>query len=300
MAQIKISALGTGTPKGTDLTPAVDTTDTTQAASGSTKKYVRSDEFNFYMTAQGYSTKSAVRVATTVALTVVYANGALGVGATLTNAGAMAALTLDSVATAVGDRVLVKDQASQLQNGIYTVTVVGSGAINWVMTRATDYDQAAEIAEDQVVLVNQGTISAGRAYQETGPGPFTMGTTAIVFTLLSTGSVGSFSWYAITAATQQMTSNNGYISNRGTLVTLTLPTTSSVGDLISIVGQGAGGWSVAQGAGQQVHIGSVASSVGAGGSIASSNQYDSVDLVCITASTEWTTRGGVQGAITIV
>ena len=189
MAQIKISALGTGTPQGTDLTPATDTTDLTQAASGTTKKYVRSDEFNYYMNAQGLATKSATRVATTGALTVVYANGALGVGATLTNAGAMAALTIDGVSLAVSDRVLVKDQAAPAQNGIYTVTTVGSGAVNWVMTRATDYDQAAEIAQYQVVLVNQGTLNAGLAFQQTGTGPWTMGTTAIVFAAFTINSI---------------------------------------------------------------------------------------------------------------
>src|ERR1041385_1169475 len=111
MAQVIISNLpplpngtGSGTPKGTDLTPATDTTDTTEAASGTTKKYTRSMEFNYYLTAQGYNVISlACRVATTTALTVVYANGTLGVGATLTNAGAMAALTVDGVALAVND-----------------------------------------------------------------------------------------------------------------------------------------------------------------------------------------------------
>lgn len=300
MAQVIISALTTGTPKGTDLTPASDTTDFTEAATGTTKKYTRSSEFNFYLTAQGYATLSACLVATTAALTVVYANGVLGVGATLTNAGAMAALSLDGVSVAVGNRVLVKNQASTFQNGIYTVTVVGSGAVNWVLTRATDYDQAAEIAEDQIVLVNQGTVSAGLAYQETSPGPFTMGTSAITFALMSSGAAAGFSWFPITAASQAMTRNNGYISNAVGLVTLTLPVTSVVGDLISVVGQGAGGWLIAQGAGQQIQIGSANSILGAGGSVASTNQWDSVDLVCVVASTIWVTRGGPQGILTIV
>lgn len=308
MAQIQISHLppapngtGSGTPQGTDLTPATDTTDLTEAPTGTTKKYTRAAEFNYYLTAQGYVTLAATRVATTTGLTVVYANGTLGVGATLTNAGAMAALMLDGVAVAVGDRVLVKDQASTFQNGIYVVTTVGSGAVNWVMTRAADYDQAAEIAEDQVVLVNQGTVSAGKAYVQTSPAPFTIGTSAITFALLSPSAAAEFSWYPITAASQQMTSNNGYIANRGTLVTLTLPTTSAVGDLVTIIGQGAGGWLIAQGTGQQIHIGSSASTLGATGTVASANQYDSVDLVCIVASTIWVTRGAPQSAgLTIV
>ena len=308
MAQVIISHLpplpngtGSGTPKGTDLTPATDTTDTTEAASGTTKKYTRASEYNYYMTAQGYVMLLACRVATTAALTVVYANGALGVGATLTNAGAMAALSLDGVSVAVGDRVLVKNQASSFQNGIYTVTTVGSGAVNWVMTRATDYDQAAEIAEDQVVLINQGTISTGKSYIQTSPAPFTIGTSAITFALLSPSFGTNFTWYTITAASQVMTSNNGYAANNAGVVTLTLPVSSSPGDLLEIAGLGAGGWLIAQGAGQQIHIGSVASTLGAGGSVASTNQYDSLKLRCLVANTIWTTLGSPQSAgLTIV
>ena len=307
MAQIIISQLppppngtGSGTPKGTDLIPATDTTDTSSAPTGTTKKYTRAAEFNYFMNAQGYTTVAACRVATTTAFTVTYSNGTLGVGATLTNAGAQSALTVDSVAVAVGDRVLVKNQASQFQNGIYAVTNIGSVSTNWVMTRATDYDQAADVAEDQVILINQGTTYAGKAFQETGPGPFTIGTTAIIFSLFNTVTA-NFTWNTITAASQAMTSNNGYIANRGTLVTLTLPSSSSVGDEIAIVGQGAGGWLIAQNASQLIHIGSVASTTGAGGSVASSNQYDSLRLVCITANLEWTTVGGPQSTgLTIV
>lgn len=306
MAQVIISQLpplpngtGSGTPKGTDLTPATDTTDTTEAASGTTKKYIRSDEFNYYLSAMGYTAFSACRVATTIALTMVYANGALGVGATLTNAGAMAALSIDGVALAVSDRVLVKDQASSFQNGIYTVTTVGSGAVNWVMTRATDYDQAAEIDEGDLVLVNQGTVNTGILFQETAPGPFTLGTTSITFAPFSIQQ-SVFTWIEVTGTSQQMTSNNGYIPSNVGLVTVTLPTTSAVGDEIAVSGKGSGGWIIAQGAAQQVQIGSVGSSVGAGGSVASTNRYDSLRLVCMTANTLWTTTGGIQGIVTIV
>lgn len=211
MAQIKISALTTGTPKGTDLTPATDTTDTTQAASGTTKKYIRSSELNFYLHAQGLTTYTAALVATTAALTVTYANGVLGVGATLTNAGAMAALSVDGVAMAIGDRVLVKDQASTFQNGVYTVTTVGSGAVNWVLTRATDFDQAAEVIQYGVVLVNQGTVSAGLLYQETGAGPFTMGTTPITFALYTTQSLTLPVSLAQGGTSAALTANNGGI-----------------------------------------------------------------------------------------
>jgi hypothetical protein len=142
-----------------------------------TKQYVDS-------LAAGLSPRTSCRAGTTAALTVTYNNGASGVGATLTNAGAQAALSIDGVTLAVADRVLVKDQASTFENGIYTVTDIGSGATNWVMTRATDYDTPAsnEVVEGSYTIISQGTVNATNMFVETGAGPFTIGTTPIIFT----------------------------------------------------------------------------------------------------------------------
>jgi hypothetical protein len=98
-------------------------------------------------------------VATTTNLTAIYANGKAGVGATLTNSGTQAALTIDGVALAVGNRVLVKDQATGFQNGIYTVTNIGSVSTNWILTRVTDYDSVAQTVRGDTVSVISGTIS---------------------------------------------------------------------------------------------------------------------------------------------
>lgn len=196
MATVKISNLppappgtGTGSSQGTDLFPATDTTDTTSAASGTTKKYTLSEIYNWMLQAQGLTVYAAVRVATTLALTVVYDNGTAGVGATLTNAGAQVALEVDGVTMAVGDRVLVWQQTGPTQNGIYVVTNIGSDSSNWVMTRATDYDQPSEIVQYGIMLVNQGATYAGRLFQETGAGPFTIGSTPITFALYTAGTL---------------------------------------------------------------------------------------------------------------
>lgn len=229
MATIPISQLppapngtGSGSSKGTDLFPATDTTDTSSAPSGTTKKYTLSEINNFILHSQGLTTYDAVRVASTTAFVVTYANGASGVGATLTNATTQAVLSIDGVTMVLGDRVLVKNQVSTFQNGIYTVTNIGSGATNWVMTRATDYDQASEIVQYGVVLVNQGTISAGLLYQETGAGPWTIGTTPIVFALYAV-SFGSGSVSSITGTANQVLANGTTASAQTGAVTLTLP-----------------------------------------------------------------------------
>ena len=78
--------------------------------------------------------------ATTGNLNATYDNGSAGVGATLTNAGALAALTIDGVSLSTSDRILVKNQSDATENGIYIVTTVGDGATAWVLTRDVSYD----------------------------------------------------------------------------------------------------------------------------------------------------------------
>jgi hypothetical protein len=135
----------------------------------------------------GLNVKDAARLATTAALTVTYSNGTAGVGATLTNAGTLAVLTLDSVPVVIGDRVLIKDQSTAQQNGIYTVTNIGSVSVAWVLTRATDFDQtpAGEIAGGDFVFVQEGTSQADNGYVVTTNGAVTVGTTAIDFAQFS-------------------------------------------------------------------------------------------------------------------
>ena len=106
-------------------------------------------------------------VATTANLTATYSNGTAGVGATLTNSGTQAALSIDGVTLAVGNRVLVKDQATQLQNGIYTVTNIGSASTNWILTRATDYDSVAQTIRGDIISVITGTASGSSLWMLT-------------------------------------------------------------------------------------------------------------------------------------
>lgn len=113
--------------------------------------------------AQGIQPHAAVRVATTVALDVT-ANGAK-VGKTLT-ANANGALVIDGVAVAVGDRVLVKNQANQMDNGIYAVTVVGDEATAFVLTRTATEDGIpdVELASGDFFFVQEGALSMNCGY----------------------------------------------------------------------------------------------------------------------------------------
>jgi hypothetical protein len=139
----------------------------------------------------GLDSRPSCRVATTAALTATYSNGSSGVGATLTNSGTKSAISIDGVALSANDRVLVKNQSTAAQNGIYTVTTVGSGSVNWVLTRATDFNTASGtgVVEGAFTVIEEGTTQFGTFWIETGAGPFTIGTTAITFTQLQVTNV---------------------------------------------------------------------------------------------------------------
>lgn len=170
------------------------------------------------------NTLTACLCASTTALTVTYANGSSGVGATLTNAGAMAAFSVDGVSPAVNDRVLIKDQASGLQNGIYTVTTVGSGAVNWVLTRATDYDEAADMQAGDKVAVVSGTTQAATEWMMTQTAAITVGVTSITWAEM--GQVTA----SITSVVQQIFTATGTYT----------PTTGMIYCIIEAVGGGGG------------------------------------------------------------
>ena len=84
-----------------------------------------------------------------------------------------------------------------------------------------------------------------------------------------------------------MAVSNGYVANNAGLVTLTLPDTAAVGSEVRIVGKGAGLFKIAQNAGETIHIVATDTTTGTGGSLTAIEQYASLELVCITANTNW-------------
>ena len=116
--------------------------------------------------------------------------------------------------------------------------------------------------------------------------------------VISASDIG-LSWNNVTTTTTTMVIGNAYVTNNTSRVILTLPETSSFGDIILIVGQGSGGWKVVYGAAQYIQLGEDASTPTTG-NIASTNPYDAISLVCVIANTTWQNFAAPQGNITIV
>jgi len=145
-------------------------TDPTSDQDAATKAYVDS-------VANGLDVKDSCRLATAAALAAcTYNNGA----GTLT-ADANGALSVDGAAVVVNDRILVKDQASAVQNGVYKVTATGGAGAAFVLTRTPDADTAAELTGGTFFFVEEGTANADNGYVSTHNGTPTFGTTNITF-----------------------------------------------------------------------------------------------------------------------
>jgi len=143
------------------LTSVAVTQDPTSALQLATKQYVDA-------VAEGLHIHASCAAATTGTLasitggTVTYNNGTAGVGATLTLS--VALTTLDGYTLLNGDRVLVKNEATTANNGIYTWATGGT-----VLTRATDFDTATEMASGDFTFVTNGTLYANTGWVQTNP-----------------------------------------------------------------------------------------------------------------------------------
>ena len=216
------------------LTSVAVTQDPTSALQLATKQYVDA-------VAQGLNVHAACDAATTGTLasitggTVTYNNGSSGVGATLTLS--VALTVLDGYTLVNGNRVLVKDQAAQAQNGIYTWATGGT-----ILTRATDFDTNVEIVNGDFTFVTYGTQYGNTGWVQTLP-VATVGTSPISWSQFSgSGTYTAGNGLTLTGNVFSLTAPVS-ITNGGTNATSAsaafnnLSPITSTGDLI--VGNGA-------------------------------------------------------------
>lgn len=173
----------------------------TNSTDAATKAYVDS-------AAQGIDWKASVRAATTANVTL---------ASDLENGD-----TLDGVTLATGDRILVKNQSTGSQNGIYTVNASGAP------TRSTDADTGAELTSNFAVFVEEGTTNADQGYVLTNDGAITVGTTALAFTQFT--GLGQ-----ITAGDGLTKTGNTINVNPGTGINITADAVTNTG-VLSITG----------------------------------------------------------------
>jgi len=96
-----------------------------------------------------------------------------------------------------------------------------------------------------------------------------------------------------------MAISHGYIPTNVALTTFVLPVTASVGDIIAVVGESAAGWVITQNAGQNIQYGNASTTVGVGGSIASSNRYDTIYIVCRVADVSFSVTSSI-GVLNVI
>lgn len=142
-----------------------------------------------------------------------------GVNAKLTGS-TNGALVVDGVTVAAGKRILVKNQTTSYQNGVYTVTQQGTGSLPYILTRATDYDTSGsgtnEVQAGDFILVLGGNTLANTAWVQQTQGTIVWGTTSIVFAQFAAASgVATFS--GGTTGLTPSTPTNGAVVLGGTL-----------------------------------------------------------------------------------
>ena len=175
----------------TDITSIALTTGTISGAPAASTD-ITNKTYVDNLVATGLVYHSPVQAATTQSLAaqtggvITYNNGTAGVGATLTTT--VALTTLDGYALTNGDRILVKNESSSANNGVYTWATGGL-----VFTRATDADTYGtgvnQLSQNDYFFTQNGTVNNGNSYIVTTVGTITFGTTAITFTQFSTSQV---------------------------------------------------------------------------------------------------------------
>lgn len=153
-----------------------------------------------------------VGLATTAALpSNTYSNGAFGVGATLT-ATANGALSVDGTAVSASERILVDQEVTAANNGLYVVTATGGSGAPYVLTRAADFNSNLNVTTNSSVLVSGGATQTGAVYLMTSPGPITVGVTPLTFVEF-TGAQIYTAGAGLQLSSQQFSIPNGGVSS---------------------------------------------------------------------------------------
>jgi len=238
-------------------------------------------------------------------------------GSATTPCNTSARLDLSSLTQNIGVGMTISQfQVAITRSGIYQILI--DGGLVWLVTATNVFLQ----------LVKNGTTVLGVGYQQLNTSsPLSL--CALNYTgLLAAGdtidvrcgaesSAGyqfwdvSFSiaqipssnlapttlWSAVPTISQLMLPNGNYYTQNSSLTTMTLPVNAPSGSTLNIAGAGSGKWTLAQNANQSVNFEGQTTTTGTGGSIAATNQYDVLSLLCLTANTQWVVTSGIGNFI---
>lgn len=235
--------------------------------------------------------------------------------------------SLYSLTTANGNTSVGYNSLTNLVGGNGFNTAVGTAALG-SLTGGEYCIALGHLAGDSYTTTEYGNITIGNAgligdvntirigtqgsstdEQDTcyiaGITGVTVANAAYVTLNTATGQLGTVAggsllgWTVVSSGAQNMAVNYGYITDFGSTVTLTLPATSAVGSMIRVTGLGTGGWMIAQNGGNTINFGAQSTTPGVGGSLSSTDQHDSIELVCVTANAQWNVLS-VQGNVTFI
>jgi hypothetical protein len=242
----------------------------------------------------------------------------------------------ESITTGAGNTCMGDAAISNLVTGSYNIAVGYQVGSNYATSESSNIllNSAGVASESNVLRIGSATGSGNTqlaAAYISGIDGVNVGSTAKIVTLGTGGTVnklgtatltagsnvtitpgantitiaasggGGFAWNDVTAGTQAMAPGNGYITDFATQVVYTLPAVAAQGTILEVAGGAVGalGWQIAQNAGQSIAFGSSTTTVGGGGSLTSTNQWDAVRLLCVVANLKWTVLS-VQGNLTVV
>ena len=184
--------------------------------------------------------------------------------------------------------------ATTLGTGVVTSSLTTVGTIGTGVWEGTDVGVAhggsGRSTATAYAVICGGTTATGAHQSIAG-----VGTSGQVLTSNGAGALptfqaasgGGLAWSVITDASKTMVVNEGYVGNRGTAITFTLPDTAAVGDQVAITNIGAGLPVIAQNAGEDISVVGSTTTTGVGGSLTATEQFDSIHLICTVANTNW-------------
>lgn len=179
-------------------------------------------------------------------------------------------------------------------NGANTVTGLATSNSSSLVTNSSGVPAWSGTMTNGQVIIGSTSATPTAATLTNGSGiSITNGAGSI--TIAATG-IGAFVWNDVSGTSQAATINQGYIISNASQTTVTLPATAAEGSVFAIAGKGAAGWILQMNTGQTCHFGSSASS--SAGTLTSTNQWDSVQIVCVTANTTFAVTS-VIGNLTV-